>query len=125
MLITKEKSAYVTIGGYAETIGRDNHRWDEKTRKDDTYLNVRGFRLEPNEKIFSMEEITEWFMTIDENLQLVIGRSNMFCQIARFVQLKVVCKFVEPAGAGFVSLSDPERFPSVKSPRTYCLFKSL
>ena len=63
-------------------------------------------------------------MEIDDYFQLMLGRSDMFCQIVRFAQLDVIVTYVEPAGAGFVSLNY-ERFPSVISPRTNCIFKSL
>ena len=82
------------------------------------------FRLEAGETKISMEEITEWFMAVDDYFQLMFVRSDMFCQIVRFTELDVVITYIEPAGAGFVSLNY-ERFPSVISPRTNCLFKSF
>ena len=52
------KIPYITIRGYAETIGRDNNTGDEKTIKDDTFVNTKCFRLEAGETRMSMEEIT-------------------------------------------------------------------
>ena len=110
--------------GYVETAGHDKNTGYEKTRRDDSYLPTRGFRLEAGETQISMEEITEWFMAIDNYFQSMLRRSDMFCQIVRFAQLEVIVTYIEHAGAGFVSLNS-ERFPSVISPRTSCIFKSL
>ena len=119
------KIPHIVMRGYVETVGHDNNTGDEKTRRYDSYLPTRGFRLEAGETKISMEEITEMFMANDDYFQLMLGRSDMFCQIVRFAQLDVIVTYVEPAGAGFVSLLDPERFPSVISPRRNCVFKSL
>ena len=73
----------------------------------------------------SMEEITEILMSVDNDFELLLGRSDMFCQIVRFVSLTINIKYTEPAGSGFVVLLRPDRFSSVQSPITNCLFKSL
>ena len=99
------KIPYIVMRGYVETVGHDNNTGDEKTRRDDSYLPTRGFRLEAGETRMSMEEITEWFMAIDDYFQLMLGRSDMFCQIVRFAQLDVIVTYIEPAGAGFVLLN--------------------
>jgi hypothetical protein len=78
------------------------------TRKDDTFVNTKGIRLEAGETRMSMEEITEMFMSIDNDFQLMLGRSDMFCQVVRFVTLTVNIKYVEPAGSGFVLLIRPD-----------------
>ena len=33
----------INIRGYAETVGRDNNTGNEKTRKDDSCINTKGF----------------------------------------------------------------------------------
>jgi hypothetical protein len=119
------KIPYIVTRGYVETVGHDNNTGNEKTRRDNSYFNTRGFRLEAGETQISMEEITEMFMAIDDYFQLMLGRSDMFCQIVRFVQLDVIVTYIEPAGAGFVLLLNPAQFPSIISPRTNCIFESL
>ena len=61
-----------------------------------------------------MKELTEILMSVDNDFQLLLGRSDMFCQIVRFVSLTINIKYTEPAGAGFVVLLRPDRFSSVQ-----------